>query len=70
MQEIGKFLTIFGGITMIVGFALWVGIGSGWLGRLPGDIRVERGNSTFFFPIVTCMVVSIVLSLILSLFRR
>ena len=70
MREIGKLVTIFGGILMIVGFALWAGIGSGWLGRLPGDIRVERGNSTFYFPIVTCIVVSILVSLILSFFRR
>ena len=70
MREIGKLLTIFGGMAMILGVALWCGIGSGWLGRLPGDIRVERGKSTFYFPLVTCIVVSIVLTLILSLFRR
>jgi hypothetical protein len=40
------------------------------LGRLPGDIRIERGNSTFYFPIVTCIVISILLSLIMSIFRR
>jgi len=37
---------------------------------LPGDIRIERGNSAFYFPIVTCIIISIVLSLIFSLFRR
>ena len=41
-----------------------------WLGRLPGDIRIERGNSAFYFPIVTCLILSIVISLIMSLFRR
>ena len=70
MREIGRMLTLFGGVIMILGLLLWAGMGSGWLGRLPGDIRVERGNSTFYFPIVTCLVISIVLSLILSLFRR
>lgn len=40
------------------------------LGRLPGDIRIQRGNSTFYFPIVTCIVVSIVLSLLSAIFRR
>jgi hypothetical protein len=37
---------------------------------LPGDIRIERGNSVFYFPIVTCIVISILLSLIMSIFRR
>jgi hypothetical protein len=55
---------------MIVGFALWAGFGAGWLGRFPGDIRIERGNTAFYFPVVTCVVISIVLSLIMSLFRR
>ena len=40
------------------------------LGRLPGDIRIQRGNSTFYFPIVTCIVVSIVLSAVGMLLRR
>ena len=70
MREIGKMLAVLGGLIMIVGFALWAGVGSGWLGRLPGDIRIERGNSAFYFPIVTCLIISIVLSLILSFFRR
>lgn len=70
MRDLGRMLTIFGGIIMIVGIALWAGVGGGWLGRLPGDIRIERGNSAFYFPIVTCIIVSIVLTLLLSLFRR
>jgi hypothetical protein len=63
-------LAVFGGVIMVVGFAFWAGFGVGWLGRLPGDIRIERGNTAFYFPIVTCIVLSIVLSLIMSLFRR
>ena len=39
-----------------------------WLGRLPGDIRIEREHSAFYFPIVTCIILSIVISLLLSLF--
>jgi len=70
VREFGRMLAIFGGVIMIVGMALWAGFGGGWLGRLPGDIRIERGNSAFYFPIVTCIVVSIVLTLLLSLFRR
>ena len=70
MRELGRMLVLFGGVIMIVGFLLWAGFGVGWLGRLPGDIRIERGNSAFYFPIVTCIVISIVLSLIMSFFRR
>jgi ABC-type methionine transport system permease subunit len=70
MREVGKLLAVFGGVITIVGLALWMGIGAGGLGRLPGDIRIERGNSAFYFPIVTCLIISIVLSLLLSFFRR
>ena len=70
MPELGKFLVVLGAIIIVLGLLLWSGVGSGWLGRLPGDIRIERGHSTFYFPIVTCIIISIVLSLIFSLFRR
>jgi hypothetical protein len=70
MREVGKLLAVFGGVITIVGLALWAGFGAGWLGRLPGDIRIERGNSAFYFPIVTCLIISIVLSILLSFFRR
>ena len=63
-------LAILGGVIMVVGLVLWSGFGATWLGRLPGDIRIERGNTAFYFPIVTCIIVSIVLTLLLSLFRR
>ena len=63
-------LAIFGGALMLIGIALWAGFGTGWLGRLPGDIRIERGNTAFYFTIVTCILVSIVLTLLMSLFRR
>jgi Protein of unknown function (DUF2905) len=70
MHELGRMLMIFGIVIALVGLALWSGFGAGWLGRLPGDIRIERGNSAFYFPIVTCIIISIVLSLIFSFFRR
>ena len=70
MPELGKFLVILGAAIVIMGLLLWTGIGSGFLGKLPGDIRIERGNGAFYFPIVTCIIISIVLSLIFSLFRR
>ena len=70
MSEMGKVLVIVGVIIVTVGALLWSGIGAGPLGRLPGDIRIERGGSGFYFPIVTCIIVSIVLSLIMWFFRR
>ena len=70
MREIGKFLIVIGVVIVLVGLVFWGGLAPKWLGRLPGDIRIERGNSAFYFPIVTCIIISIVLSLLLSLFRR
>ncbi len=70
MRDLGKFLIIIGIVTAVVGLIFWSGFAPKWLGRLPGDIRIERGNSAFYFPIVTCIVISILLSLILSIFRR
>ena len=70
MRELGRPRVVFGGAAGTLRPLLWSGFGAGWLGRLPGDIRFERGNSAFYFPIVTCIIVGIVLSLILSLFRR
>ena len=70
MPELGKFLVMIGVVVVVLGLLLWSGIGTGWIGRLPGDIRIERANSAFYFPIVTCIIISIVLTLIFSLFRR
>ena len=70
MREMGRVLVIFGVVVVLLGLVLWSGFAPKWLGRLPGDIRIERGNSAFYFPIVTCIIISIVLSLIFSLFRR
>lgn len=70
MPEIGKMLVVVGAVIVLLGLALWSGFGASWLGRLPGDIRIERGHAGFYFPIVTCIILSILLSLLLSLFRR
>jgi len=70
MHEIGRFLIVIGIIIAVIGLALWGGFAPKWFGRLPGDIRIERGNFGFYFPVVTCIIISIVLTLIFSLFRR
>ncbi len=70
MREAGEFLVVIGVVIVFLGLIFWGGLAPKWLGRLPGDIRIERGNFAFYLPIVTCIVISIVLSLLLSIFRR
>ena len=70
MNELGKFLVTVGLLIAAVGVLLWSGVGKGWLGRLPGDINYAKGNFSFHFPIVTCLIVSLVLTLLLWLFRK
>ncbi len=69
MPEIGKLLVIGGIVMTLLGLLLWSGWGN-WLGKLPGDMRIERGGGGFYFPIVTCIIISIVLSLLMAFFRR
>ena len=69
MGEFGKIFVVLGAVLVVVGGLLWFG-GRVGLGRLPGDIYVNKGNFTFAFPIVTCIIVSIILTLIFRLFSR
>jgi hypothetical protein len=64
-----RFLIILGAALLIVGFG-WPWLSKLGLGRLPGDIHIERDGFSFHFPIVTCVIVSIVLSFLISLFRK
>ncbi|MGM0874399.1 MAG: DUF2905 domain-containing protein [Bacillota bacterium] len=64
MTDFPKVLMIIGGLLLIVGFFMQ------FIGKLPGDIVFKKGNTTVFFPIVTCIVISIVLSLVFSFFGR
>ncbi len=74
MIPLGKMLLLFGLGMVLLGSALLVaGHFSGkvpWLGRLPGDIHIERGGWTFYFPLATCLIVSVILTLLFSLFGR
>jgi hypothetical protein len=58
------------GVVLVAAGLLWPWLSKLPFGRLPGDIHIETEGGGFYFPIVTCIVVSIVLSLILWLFRR
>ena len=68
-MNVSRILIIAGVILLLAGLAwpLLVRLG---LGRLPGDIMVERGNFRFYFPLVTSLVVSVFLTLLFWLFRR
>jgi hypothetical protein len=66
-MQMPRLLILAGIILVIAGLAMQFGVP---LGRLPGDIIIKRGNGTFYFPIVTCIVVSVLLSVIAALLRR
>ena len=66
----GKVLVIAGLALALVGALVWIGFGKGRGGFLPGDISVERGDFKFYFPVVSCLVASAVLTFILWLLRR
>lgn len=70
MNDLGKILVVVGVVLAGAGLLLWSGLGRGWLGRLPGDIHYSRGNSSFYFPLMTCLLLSAFLSLILWLLRK
>jgi len=71
MTELGKIMVIVGLGIVAVGGLLWLGGQLHWpLGRLPGDIRIEREHFRFYFPVTTCLLLSAVLTLILWLIRR
>lgn len=70
VQEIGKALVVVGIVLAVAGAILWSGFGKGWLGRLPGDIHIERGNFSLHFPLITCIVLSILLTVLLNLFKK
>jgi uncharacterized protein YybS (DUF2232 family) len=66
----GKILIILGVLLLAIGVLLLLGIKAPWLGRLPRDIVIKKGNFTFYFPIVTCILLSIILSVVFWIFRK
>jgi hypothetical protein len=70
MNEIGKVIFMIGLVMVIAGLIIWKTGGLGTLGHLPGDISVQRPGMSFYFPITTCILVSVVLTLLMWLFRR
>jgi hypothetical protein len=70
-QQTGK-LIIFAGLTIVLIGVVWYFFGNklGWLGRLPGDIRIEKENFRFYFPITTMVLVSLLLTVIVAIIRK
>ncbi len=68
-RGVGLLIIALGVLAVVLGLVVMTGALS-WFGRLPGDIRIERGNSRLYIPLVSMLLVSIVLSLILAVVRR
>ncbi|MEW5947806.1 MAG: DUF2905 domain-containing protein [Thermodesulfobacteriota bacterium] len=67
---IGKILIVLGLVIAGVGLLFTLGGKIPWIGRLPGDIYIRRKNFTFYFPLATSLLISIILTLLFMLFRR
>jgi hypothetical protein len=70
MESFGKALVIMGLVIAAFGLLIWQVRPFTWLGHLPGDIIIRKGNFTFYFPLATSIVISVILTLLLMLFRR
>jgi hypothetical protein len=68
-MDMQRFLIGLGLVILVVGLA-WPWLSRFGLGRLPGDIVIQRGGTTFYFPIVTCLLISIALSVLYWLWSR
>ncbi len=69
MPQLGKILIIVGGLCVIIGVVMVLAPKIPFLGRLPGDIYIKKQNFTFYFPIATSIVISVILSLLFWIFR-
>jgi hypothetical protein len=66
--SIGKYIMLAGGVIVVVGLIVYLfGNKLGFLGRLPGDIRIERESGGFYFPIMTCILLSVLLTVVIRI---
>jgi hypothetical protein len=70
LGPLGKLLILLGVFIILIGILLVIGEKIPWIGRLPGDIIIRKKNFTFYFPVVTSILISILLTLLFMLFRR
>lgn len=70
-QSTGKYIIVFGGLIVLIGLVIYLfGDKLHWIGRLPGDIRIEKENVRFYFPITTMILFSVLITVIVNLIRR
>ena len=70
MGDLGKILIVFGLVLVVLGVVFSLVGKVPWLGNLPGDVIIQRERFTFYFPIVTCLIISAIISLVVYFFRR
>jgi hypothetical protein len=70
LGALGKMLILIGVFIILIGLLLLLGEKIPWVGRLPGDIIIRKKNFTFYFPIATSILISIILTLLFALFRK
>jgi uncharacterized protein HemY len=70
MAGFGKTLIYLGILLVVIGVLLSLAGKIPWMGHLPGDITIQRGIFTFYFPLTTCILISVIVSLVLYFFRR
>jgi hypothetical protein len=70
MGALGKLLILLGVLIIVIGVLLLIGEKVPWIGRLPGDFIVKKKNFTFYFPVTTSILISIILTLLFALFRK
>ncbi len=70
MGALGKMLILIGVLIIVIGLLFIVGEKIPWIGRLPGDIIIKKEKFSFYFPITTCIIISIILTLLFALLRK
>ena len=70
MNELAKFLIVAGIVLATIGVAVLVLSRIPGVGKLPGDIVIQKGNFSFYFPLATCIIISVILSIILNLWPK
>ena len=70
LSDLGRFIALAGVVLLVIGGAIWLAAKVPWLGNLPGDIRIQRGNVSCFFPLATMILVSVVLTIVVNIILR
>jgi uncharacterized membrane protein YkgB len=70
MGSLGKMLILLGILIIVIGLLLLIGEKIPWIGKLPGDIIIKKEKFTFYFPLTTCILISILLTFLFWIFRK